>query len=75
MTPENSKIVWKYMQEAGGRLLGKLPRSRVHPGGRNPYAHIAICVKKKFGRSYRDIPDDKISQVIEFIDWLVENPS
>ena len=75
MTPENSKIVWKYMQEAGGSLVGKLPGSRFHPSGRNPYAHIAICVKKKFGRSYRDLPDDKISQVIEFIDWLVENPS
>jgi len=75
MTPENSKIVWKYMQAAGERLVGRLPKSRSHPKGRNPYAHVAICVRKKFGKTYSDLPDDKIGQVMEFIDWLVENPS
>ncbi|MDP6857092.1 MAG: hypothetical protein QGH13_06140 [Candidatus Thalassarchaeaceae archaeon] len=63
------------MQGAGDKLLGKLPPSRYHPKGRNPYAHIAICVKKKFGQSYKEIPDNRIDEVIRYIDYLVENPS
>ena len=75
MNEENSKKIWVYMQGAGDKLLGKLPPSRYHPKGRNPYAHIAICVKKKFGQSYKEIPDDRIDEVIRYIDYLVENPS
>jgi len=75
MNDENSKKIWIYMQGAGDKLLGKLPPSRYHPKGRNPYAHIAICVKKKFGQSYKEIPDDRIDEVIRYIDYLVENTS
>jgi len=75
MNDENSKKIWVYMQGAGDKLLGKLPPSRYHPKGRNPYAHIAICVKKKFGQSYKEIPDNRIDEVIRYIDYLVENPS
>jgi hypothetical protein len=75
MNDENSKKIWVYIQGAGDKLLGKLPPSRYHPKGRNPYAHIAICVKKKFGQSYKEIPDDRIDEVIRYIDYLVENPS
>ncbi len=75
MNDENSKKIWIYMQGAGDKLLGKLPPSRYHPKGRNPYAHIAICVKKKFGQTYKEIPDDRIDEVIRYIDYLVENPS
>lgn len=75
MTPENSKIVWEYMQDAGDRLVGILPPSPRHPNGRNPYAHVAICVRHKFGKSYKELPDKMIGRVIEYIDWLVENPS
>jgi hypothetical protein len=32
-------------------------------------------VKKKFGKSYKEIPDEMIQEVIEFIDYLVENPT
>ena len=75
MTPENAKMVWDYMQSAGDKLVGKLPPSFRHPKGRNPYAHIAICVKGKFNQSYKDIPDEQIDDVFEYIDYLVENPS
>ncbi len=63
------------MQSAGDKLVGKLPPSYRHPKGRNPYAHIAICVKGKFDQSYKDIPDEMIDEVFEYIDYLVENPS
>jgi len=75
MNDENSKKIWKYMQDAGDKLVGKLPPSRFHPKGRNPYAHVAICVKSKFGKSYKEIQDSRLDEVLEFIDYLVENPS
>ena len=75
LTPENSKKIWNYIQEAGDKLVGKLPESHRHPSGRNPYAHVAICVKHKFGQSYKDLPDEQMDEVMEYIDNLVENPS
>ena len=75
MTPENSKMIWDYIRGAGDKLIGRLPPSNRHPGGRNSYAHVAICVKHKFGGSYKDLPDEIIEEIIEYIDWLVENPS
>ncbi|MDA7830352.1 hypothetical protein N9A57_00035 [Candidatus Pelagibacter sp.] len=60
------------IQEAGLYLNGQLPD---HPKGRNPYAHVAICVKEKFGNSYKDIPDDKFQEVVDYINFLKENPS
>ena len=75
MNEANSRLIWTYMQEAGGMLMGKLPPSKHHQTGRNPYAHVAVCVKKKFGKSYKDIPDEVFDDVIEYINFLVENPS
>ena len=72
---ENSRIIWAYIQEAGDNLKGNLPPSRNHPSGRNPYAHVALCVKNKFGKSYKEVPDEKLLDVIEYIDYLVENPT
>jgi hypothetical protein len=75
MNEENSKLVWNFIKEAGDKLVGKLPHSRNHPKGRNPYAHVAICVKSRFGQSYKEIPDENLEQVLEYINFLVENPS
>ena len=33
------------IQEAGDYLQGQLPDHPNHPKGRNPYAHVAICIK------------------------------
>ena len=46
------------IQEAGDYLQSKLPDHPNHPKGRNAYAHVALCVKKNFGLSYKDIADD-----------------
>ena len=72
MNKENASKLWKMIQEAGDYLLCQLPD---HPKGRNPYAHVAICVKSKFNKSYKDIDDSKFSEVIEFIEYLKKNPS
>ena len=68
MTPENSQKLWKIIQEAGDYLVGQLPDHPNHPKGRNPYAHVAICVKSKFNTSYKDIPDDRLDDVIKYIE-------
>ena len=36
---------------------------------------VAICVKEKFGNSYKDIPDDKFQEVVDYIEHLKSNPS
>ena len=44
MNKENASKLWKIIQEAGDYLQGQLPDHPNHPKGRNPYAHVAICV-------------------------------
>ena len=75
MNKENINKLWKMIQEAGDYLLGVLPDHLNHPKGRNPYAHVALCVKEKFGNSYKDIPDEQFDEVLKYIEFLKENPS
>ena len=75
MNKVNAIKLWKIIQEAGDFLKGQLPEHPNHPKGRNPYAHVAICIKNKFSQSYKDIPDEKYNEVIEYINFLKENPS
>ena len=75
MNEENRRQLWKVIVEAGHYLQGQLPDHPNHPKGRNPYAHVAICVKEKFNCSYKDIEDNKFNDVIKFIDFLKQNPS
>ena len=39
------------------------------------YFTIALCVKEKFGNSYKDIPDEQFEEVIKYIEFLKQNPS
>ena len=75
MNEDNRRKLWTLIQDAGLYLLGQLPNHSNHPKGRNPYAHVALCVKEKFGNSYKDIPDDKFQEVVDYINFLKENPS
>ena len=75
MNKENASKIWKIIHEAGDYLVGQLPDHPNHPNGRNPYAHVALCVKEKFNASYKDIHDEKLNDVIEFIDFLKKNPN
>ncbi len=75
MNKDNSTKLWKLIQEAGDYLQNQLPEHPNHPKGRNAYAHVAICVKSKFNFSYKDIPDDKLEDVIKYIEFLKKNPS
>ena len=75
MNKVNSSKLWKIIQQAGDHLLGQLPNHPNHPKGRNPYAHVALCVKKKFNVSYKDIDDEKFDEVVNFIEFLKKNPN
>ena len=75
MVMENAIKLWKKIQEAGDYLQGQLPNHPNHPKGRNPYAHVALCVKNKFQASYKDIPDTKYNEVVDYINFLKDNPS
>ena len=72
---ENSAKIWKMIQEAGDFLKNKLPNHPSHPKGRNPYAHVALCIKAKFNKSYKDIDDEKFNDVVDYIDYLKNNPN
>tara|TARA_E500000331_G_C16632506_1_gene444957 strand:- start:18 stop:245 length:228 start_codon:yes stop_codon:yes gene_type:complete len=72
---ENSAKIWKMIQEAGDFLKNKLPNHPNHPQGRNPYAHVALCIKTKFNKSYKDIDDVKFNEVVDYIEYLKKNPN
>ena len=75
MNKENASKLWKIIQEAGDYLQNKLPDHPNHPRGRNAYAHVALCVKNKFGLSYKDISDEDYQKVVDYIDFLKINPN
>tara|TARA_B100001057_G_scaffold398062_1_gene408437 strand:+ start:90 stop:317 length:228 start_codon:yes stop_codon:yes gene_type:complete len=66
----NKEKVWRLIQNTGDELIGKLPQHPNHPSGRNPYAHVALKVKTHFGRSYKDIADEKYEEVVDFLNCL-----
>ena len=75
MVVENAKKIWKLILLTGDSLKDKLPKHPNHPKGRNPYAHISLEIKNKFGCSYKDVPDDQIQELTEYIKFLGENPN
>ena len=75
MNDEKACHLWKIIQETGDYLNGQLPEHPNHPKGRNPYAHVALCVKENFNNSYKDIPDEKFDEVLKYIEFLKDNPS
>ena len=65
MNEDNRRKLWTLIQEAGLYLLGQLPSHPNHPKGRNPYAHVALCVKSKFYSSYKGIPDKILMKLLK----------
>jgi|TARA_B110000967_G_C18827699_1_gene532284 hypothetical protein len=75
MQQENAKKIWQLILATGDSLKGALPDHPNHPKGRNPYAHVSLEIKNKYGCSYKDIPDDKIEELTVFIKFLADNPN
>ena len=70
MNKENKVKLWKIIQEAGDFLKGQLPDHPNHPNGRNPYAHVALKVKTRFGKSYKDLSDDDLNKIIKYLEFI-----
>ena len=75
MNELNRKKLWELIKSTGDKLQPLLKPSRLHPNGRNAYAHIALSIKEKFGKSYKDITDDKFDEITSYIENLLKNPS
>ena len=75
LNKENASKIWRLIQQTGDELLGKLPDHPNHPKGRNPYAHVALEVKNHFQMTYKDIPDEKFNDVVNFLEFLKQNPN
>jgi len=67
VSPDLRKQIWAEMQAVGDRLSGLLRPDPRHPAGRNPHAHVAGCVKERFGCSYKELPDEKAAEVRQFL--------
>ena len=67
MNEENRKIIWKLIQKQGEALRGKLSNHPHHPKGRNSYAHICSLINSEFRCSYKDISNEKIGELKNFI--------
>ena len=55
------------MRAVGDRLQGVLVSDVRHPRGRNPYAHVAGCVKERFGCSYGDLPNERVGELRRYL--------
>ena len=66
----NKEKIWRLILNTGDGLTGKLPEQPNHPKGRNPYAHVALKVKKRFGCSYKDIANEKYQEVVDFLNLI-----
>jgi len=75
LNKENASKIWRLIQQTGDELLGKLPNHPNHPKGRNPYAHVALEVKNHFQMTYKNIPDEKFNEVVNYLEFLKQNPS
>jgi len=70
VSPELKKEVWEEMRALGDRLQSVLLPDSRHPRGRNPYAHVAGCVKDHFGCSYGDLPDERVGELRDYLQAL-----
>lgn len=70
MNPTLQKEIWQEMRSLGDRLYKVLPPDPRHPRGRNPYAHVAGCVKERFGCSYGDVPDERVGELRDYLGQL-----
>ena len=75
MNEENKKKLWSEILKAGDYLKDKLPSHLYHPNGRNPYAHVSLAIKNKFKKSYKDLNDQEMNDILKYIEFLKKNPN
>ena len=69
MNKANSSMLWKVIQKAGDDLNGQL-RIIQTTQKVETLMLMLLCVKEKFNASYKDIPDEKFDEVVNFIKFF-----
>jgi hypothetical protein len=72
VNPGLKKVIWQEMRSLGDRLKHVLEPDPRHPRGRNPYAHVAGCVRDHFGCSYGDLADERVGELRNYLQELEE---
>jgi hypothetical protein len=73
MSPDRQKEVVIAVRAANERLKGRLSPHPAHPQGRNHHAHIWKVIKDHVG-DWKELDDSDVPQLLELVEWLVENP-
>ena len=74
MNKKNQAEIRTKIQIAAKNLEGRLPESKNHPSGRNPYAHIPKVIISVLGKSYKDLDDDQLEEALCIIEYCDRNP-
>jgi len=67
MSPENRKRIQEAVALVGDELKTYLPPHVNHPGGRNSYAHVWHTIKEHFGRSYKELDDSQVEEIMAIV--------
>lgn len=73
MRTDLREILHKKVIEAAAKIDGKLPEHPSHPYGRIPVAHIYHVIQSVMEKPARYCSDDRFDEIIEIIDFCVEN--
>lgn len=74
MDYEAQCVLVQHIGLAGDILQPLLPSSKRHPNGRNAYADIWVCISNRYG-DYKLLNNELLPELIEYVNWLVANPS
>ena len=72
MKKATQEKVLQEMKNLAERMAPFLPPSPRHPRGRNAYAHVFKCVKVRFNKSYRDLTEKEVPELLSYLRWLEE---
>ena len=75
MTKDMIKRLHGLITEAGAYLQPLLPPHPAHPRGRIAIAHIYGCIQSVFGVPMRDCRDERADDIIEVVQFIVDNPT
>lgn len=74
MNVDNQKLIRSIVNLAGDYLKDKLPPHPNHPE-RNAYAHIWRSIKEKFGKTYKDLDDSQVLDIVCLVTSIKEHYS
>jgi hypothetical protein len=74
MNEANARAIRELAGLIGDELKGKLPPLPDHPE-RNSYAHVWRSIKEKFGASYKELSDEQVPEIVEFLEYVRNNPA